>query len=150
MRRAFALAKLVLLVVVACVLFIGGSVLARGCGARLSEDIIVNPLHSSTAQIKVIGTYFGSTETRNIYRVYGTVLQDSDYATPCESGVCPNETFEIEDSFIDGNYRTADLFGMLTAAVGTEKTFQVKMRGERSGIAGTGSFRMIHLVAETE
>lgn len=143
MRKGFTL----LVVIILALVIIGGTWVLRGCGAQLGDNLIVNPLHSSSARIKVLTTYFASNETRNIYRVYATVIEDSDYATPCESGVCPNETFEIEDSFIDGNYRTADIFGELKTSEQTGKIFAIEMRGERSGISGTGSFRQIHSAA---
>lgn len=153
-NKGFTLIHAVVIVVIALSMVIGGSWLVHGCGAVVNDNIIVNPFHSSTAKIQVLTTYvFGLGETSKRYRVYATVMEDSDYATPCESGVCPNETFEIEDSFIDGNYRTADLFGELRSSEQTGKVFEIEMRGERSGISGTGKFRQIHsvtMVGESE
>ncbi len=103
----------------------------------MSDNLIVNPLHSSTATFKVLTTYFASNEFGNIYRVYGNVIADTD-------GGSGPEAFEIEDSFIDGNYRTADIFGELRTHAGTTQLFEIELRGERSGISGTGSFRQIH------
>lgn len=142
-KRGFTLIELIIVFVVILVggsiLVIGGCWAIRGCTGQLSDNLIVNPYHSSTAQIKVLGAYFGSTDAGNLYRVVGGLVQDSDGGTG-------TETFEVSDSFIDGNFRTADLFGELLLAVGTEQVFQMELRGERSGISGGGSFRQIHSI----
>ena len=125
---------------VGCVLLLGGKWLYAGCQAKMRDNLIVNPLHSSSAKIQVLTTYFASNSARNIYRVYANVVEDSD-------GGSGHETFEIEDSFIDGNYRTADIFGELRSNEKSGRIFEVRLRGERSGVVGgggKGSFRQIH------
>lgn len=133
--------ELIVVVVILGVLVGGGCLACRGCGAQLSDNLIVNPFHSSTAKIQVLTTYFASNELGNIYRVYANVVEDTD-------GGSGPETFEIEDSFIDGNYRTADIFGELRSQEQTGRIFEVELRGERSGISGAGSFRQIHGAVE--
>lgn len=149
-RKGFTIVELIIVIVIGAILLTivvgGGSWLFSGCSAQVGDNLIVNSFHNSTAQITVRGTYFGATEVGNLYRVVATVIKDSDYATPCESGVCPTETFEVSDSFIDGNFRTADLFGELHIAVGTLQVFEIELRGERSGVSGGGSFRQIRSV----
>ncbi len=142
-RKGFTAIELVVAVAVLAicltVIIGGGSWLLSGCGSQLGDNLIVNPFHSSTAQIMVRGTYFGHTDTGNLYRVVGNVVQDSD-------GGSGTETFEVSDGFIDGNFRTADLFAELLIAEGTSQVFEIEMRGERSGISGGGSFRQIRSV----
>ena len=144
-RRGFSLIELlavfVITSIVLTILIGGGSWLLQGCGAQVGDNLIVNPFHTSTAQITVGGTYFGATDAGNLYRVVGNLVQDSD-------GGSGAETFEISDSFIDGNYRSADLFAELHIAVGTAQVFEVELRGERSGISGGGSFRQIRSVTQ--
>lgn len=159
MRRGFTLIELIIVLfivgIVLTVLFIGASWLFSGCTAQMSDNLIVNPLHTSHATIKVRTTYAIGSELGNIYRVYGEVMEDSD-GEPCETGEehtlieCPSETFEISDSFIDGNYRSADLFGELRSHEQTGDMFRVELRGERSGVAGGGSFRQIRSVSRVE
>lgn len=150
-NNGFTLITVVGAVIVFSVVVISFGWLIRGCGAVVNDNLIVNPLHSSTAKIQVLTGYFASNELGNIYRIYAKVVEDTD-AGVCETGKehsfikCPHETFEIEDSFIDGNYRTADLFGELKSSEQTGKVFEIEMRGERSGISGTGKFRQIHSV----
>jgi len=142
-RKGITLIELVIAIVI---IVIFGCILVgslRGCGAQVSDNILVNPLHSSTAKIQVLTTYFASNEHGNIYRVYAKVVHDTD-GRGDEAYVLPRETFEIEDSFIDGFYRTADIFGELKTYEGTDKLFEITLRGERSGISGRGSFRQIH------
>lgn len=151
-RNGFSLVEVIMAGVILFVLCVVGAVVIRGCGAQLSDNLIVNPFHFSTAKIQVLATYFASNETRNIYRVYATVIEDSD-GSVCGTGEglieCPRETFEIGDSFIDGNYRTADHFGELRSSAQTGRVFEVNLRGERSGISGTtGTFREIHSITE--
>lgn len=148
-RRAFTVGNLVVAIVPLLIIFVLANWIARGCSSQLSDNIIVNPLHFSTAKIQVLTTYFASNELGNVYRVYASVVWDSD-AFGRDGEEPPRETFEIEDSFIDGNYRTADLFGELRTAEQTGKIFEIELRGERSGISGTGSFRQIHSVTVVE
>lgn len=153
-RNGFTLVEVIIMSVIIFVLCVVGIWGIRGCGAQLSDNLIVNPLHSSIAKIKVLATYFASNETRNIYRVYATVIEDSD-GNVCGTGEglieCPRETFEIGDSFIDGNYRTADHFGELRSSAQTGRVFEVNLRGERSGVSGSmGTFREIHSITEGE
>jgi len=150
-REGFTLVEVIVGVIVIVFVTVLAGWVFRGCGAQATDNLIVNPLHSSTAKIQVLTTYFASNPDKNIYRVYGKVVEDTDAIT-CGTGEehtlieCPQETFEIEDSFIDGNYRTADLFGELRTAEQTERIFEINLRGERSGVSGTGSFRQIHSV----
>jgi len=111
------LSKLIIIVIgVLCggLVLVGGKWLYTGCQAKMGDNLIVNPIHSSSAKIQVLTTYFGS-GAKNIYRVYANVIEDSD-------GRSGHETFEIGDSFIDGNYRTADIFGELRS---NEKSGQI-------------------------
>lgn len=146
-RNGFTLVELVIIMAVLGLLSVGGCWVFRGAAAQVSDNLIVNPFHSSTAKIQVLTTYFGSNGSGNIYRVYAKVVADSD-AGACIEEECPHETFEIEDSFIDGNYRTADIFGELKSSEQTKRVFEVELRGERSGVSGTGSFRQIHSAVE--
>lgn len=141
-RRGFTLVELIVVLAIVGIVLTAGSWVLSGCGAQLGDNLIVNPFHTSTAQITVKGTYFGATEIGNLYRVVGNVIRDSD-GEVIGSGT---ETFEVSDSFIDGNYRTADLFAELHIAVGTSQVFEIELRGERSGISGGGSFRQIRSV----
>lgn len=148
-RKGFTLIELLIVLVIGAValyvLIGGGSWLLSGCGAQMDDTWVVNPLHTSTVQIRVATTYFGVGELANTYRVYAFVLHDTDeFGRDGEEP--PRETFEISDSFIDGNYRTADLFGELRVAQGTSQMFEIETRGDRSGIAAGGSFRQIRSV----
>lgn len=142
-RKGLTLIELIIAAVIGIValtvLVGGGSWLFSGCRAQVSDNMVINPLHTSTAQITVRGTYFGATDGGNLYRVVGNVVQDSD-------GGSGTETFEVSDSFIDGNYRTADQFAELHVAAGTPQVFEIELRGERSGVSGGGSFRQIRSV----
>lgn len=145
-RNAVTLIEVILVVVILGFLLGGATCVLRGTAAQLSDNLIVNPYHNSTAKIKVLTTYFGtrgnSNISRNIYRVYAQVIWDSD-VSPSEPLLDnpPCETFEVNDSFLDGNYRSSDIFGELKANEGS--VFDVKLQGERSGISGQGTYRSI-------
>lgn len=103
---------------------------------------VVNPQHSSTAQIKVLCAHpvklCRAWECPDSYHVYATVVQDTDGG----EGI---ETFEIRDDFIDPNYRTADLFEELRQGQQTDRIFSVELRGKRDD---DKSFRQIRSVSQ--
>ena len=134
-NRAFTLIELIVVVAVLAMVAIGGTALFRGClGVGSGQgSLIVNPYHASTAIIKVVKSYSMTSADEvsgNIYRVFCEVEQDSD-------GNAGEETMEIRDSWLDGNFMSADLFGKLVDG----EMYKVTCRGERSGI--TSSFRGI-------
>jgi len=74
-----------------------------------NQNFIVNSSLFSSAKIQVLTTYF----IGNTYRVYATVIEDSNDGSCTLDGICPNEIFEISNSFIEEDYRSADLLGKL-------------------------------------
>jgi len=142
-RNAFTLIELIIAVVV---LLVVGGVLLKGCawitaGGSGQGSLIVNPYHNSTAKIQVIRSYaIGAADeiSGNVYRIYAKVLEDSD------GNVGNEETFEVRDSWLDGNMSSADLFGKMV----DNGIFNVKCRGERSGVAS--AFRGITGVETVE
>ncbi len=143
MRRRKAFTVIELIICVGLVLFVGavitGGVLAYKYFSGTSSEVrFVNPLHAAEVTIKPLVGYFARDEGVSTYRVYARVVKDSDNDL-LSPDFC--ETFEISDSLLDNNYRSADIFGSMLANL--NEPFEITTRGERSGIAGGGSFRQI-------
>lgn len=142
-RRGFTLVELVvgiaiLLLIISLALSSCGWI-AGGCSGG-QGSLLVNPWHDSQAKIQVIRSYAMSATDEvsgNVYRIFAKVLEDSD-------GNTGEETFEVRDSYLDGNMMSADLFGKLV----DNGIFIVDCRGERSGVRS--SFRGITAVEKVE
>lgn len=136
-RRGFTLIELIIVVVILFILggalLSGGSCIMGGCSTTDQGSLLVNPYHNSTVVFKVLKSYSMASPDGlgNIYRVFAQIIQDSDGNAGGE------ETFEIRDSWLDGNMMSADLFGRLQ----DQHIYEVKCRGERSGVMS--SFRGI-------
>jgi prepilin-type N-terminal cleavage/methylation domain-containing protein len=101
MRKGFTLIELLVVVsilIILALLSFGG---CRGCTAK------GNYYTERTATIEVVRLYAVPGRDGTSYRCYAKVLGTNDDELPAET------TFEITDSFLKGQYMSADLFGRL-------------------------------------
>lgn len=133
-RKAFTLTELILVVLILITVtsfaLTGASCLMSGGSDQGS--LLVNPLHKSTVLIRVVKSYVAIKEGTHVFRIFAQVLEDSDGDFNLEG-----ESFQITDSWMDGEKKSADIFGRMQ----DKHTYRVQCRGERSGTIS--SFRAI-------
>jgi prepilin-type N-terminal cleavage/methylation domain-containing protein len=93
----FVVALIILILVVAVCPFVFSGCAGSGYGYYAER----------TATIEVIRLYAVPGQNGTSYRCYAKILETDDGELPAET------TFEITDSFLKGQYMSADLFGRL-------------------------------------
>lgn len=119
-RKAFTLIELLVVVAIMGILV---ATLVGGLGGLLAGG--TGYLEERTATIEVIRLYTVPSDTGTSYRVFAKVLQ----APPDDESLEAETTFEISDSVLKGQVRSADLYGKLRE----KEIFTVVYYGIRSG-----------------
>jgi hypothetical protein len=120
MRKGFAVVELIVVAVILLVLAVAiGPVVLNGCAGGGHGYYA-----ERTATIEVVRLYaVPGRDGGTSYRCYAKVLGTDDEGLPAET------TFEITDSFLKGQYMSADLFGRLREGGRYDVVFYGARRG---------------------
>ncbi len=119
-KHAFTLIELLVVVAILGILI---AVSIGGIGGLLSGG--TGYLEERMATIEPIRLYTVPSDTGTSYRCFAKVLR----ADPSDENLDAETTFEITDSVLKGQYRSADLYGRLREG----EAFEITYYGIRSG-----------------